>query len=644
MRRFALTLVLSSLAFTACDDEPILIEDEEDAPIAGSIHPLDVGVFPHDRYSVRDDSTYTGRRVTFSSEDYNGAPAWIQVKRTVADELQGLDGFGTSAGGWARLSEPLDLSDHALIENATQMGFLEGESVQLLPIEITPTTNQVAIRPLYPLPPNTPSFFYITTELKAEDGQNYQASNELKAILRGETPEGLTEEIAQRTRDTADALVNAGHIEALDELAVLSVFTTQAVHETDLEIAQYIQTWDPEVEIETPCQSLTDYRRCSFTFLVPNFINEQGTIDDFAVDQPGTPYRMRAWVDLPHLVQDMAYEIPWDDERGYAPLIFGHGLTGGGKDSGQIARFTAEFGFATLAIDAPQHADHPLRTAETGELDIIFELFGISVEGSNARLNTRKLRDGWRHSNYDKLTLLEALRRGIDFDGDGKTELDTSRLTYLGGSLGAIQGSQFLALSDDFAVGMYAVGGGRISDIIRYGDIFALVNKLLFPRQGNESIMQILIMVQTALEKGDGINWAPYVLQNRLIGERIPQIAMQISVPDEVVPAESGMVIARALGIDALGEMPLEDPLVSSIGTVAENNHPSGVTAAMIQTDWIRTSPTSAYRATSHARSATSEEGMAFWTGALRSFYGETGVMRLQDPYSLPDAPVRPGY
>jgi len=645
MRRLALSLLVSTFAVTACKDVTVDYvgpDDEEvEGTIAGMDHQGGVSIFPTDIYSTGDLNTFIGRRVTFDSSARGGA-SWIAVKRSIADQVAGLDGFGTSAGSWVRFSEPIDYRDTENILASSMMGYLQGTELLFLPIEVVPTKYQVAIRPLLPLPPNTPSFHLVITNIKDSEGKHVKQSPDLTRILKGETPEGYSQDVALRTRSTAQTLVDQGIVSSTDEIAALAVFTTQSIHETDLEIAEFIRNRDPNVQVDGPCDDLGLYRFCSFSFEVPNFINDQGYIDDDAADKAGEPYRLTAHVYLPPLRADDDYEIPKNPEEGYALSIFGHGLTGGGADSRQIARFTADFGMASLAIDAPQHGEHPLRTAGDGELDIILDLFGIEIEGE-VNLNARVLRDGWRHSNLDKIALVEALKTGIDFDEDGFPEIDRNRMTYLGGSLGAIQGSEFLALTDDFVAGMYGVGGGRISDIIRYGDLFSLVNALLFARQNQESLMQIFIMIQTTVEKGDGVNWAPYIMENRLVGTNIPHIAMQISVPDEIVPAESGMVIARAIGVDAVGEMPLPDPLVTSAGTSVKNNHPSGRTAGLIQTNWIRTSEGEPYRPSEHAKSADSLEGIAYWSHAFLTLFGAgDGEMELIDPYSLPSAPPRP--
>ena len=105
MRQFASAALIAALSFalTACDSEPT-DGPHEDRPYAGEFTAGNVGVFPNDRYAVPDDQTFTGMRVTFSSADFSGEPAWISIKRNIADQITGLDGFGTSAGGWVSFS------------------------------------------------------------------------------------------------------------------------------------------------------------------------------------------------------------------------------------------------------------------------------------------------------------------------------------------------------------------------------------------------------------------------------------------------------------------------------------------------------------------------------------------------------------
>ena len=54
-----------------------------------------------------------------------------------------------------------------------------------------------------------------------------------------------------------------------------------------------------------------------------------------------------------------------------------------------------------------------------------------------------------------KLTMIEAIRAGLDADGDGDADLDADRMVYAGHSLGGIMAPEFVALTDAYATLSY---------------------------------------------------------------------------------------------------------------------------------------------------------------------------------------------
>lgn len=668
LRALLLALLSLSLTLSACVDKtedydveepPTYEPDPEDTrAVAGHNQDGSLGLFPSDLYSVEDSSRYTGRTVTFSS-DIN--PDWDGAKGSMADQLEGLDGFGTSAGAWINFFNKIDSDDTLATEHAF-MGYFEDGEVHITPSQVTAHRYQLTIRPLVPLPPNRKAFYFVTTGLKDMEGASIAQDPVLTAIIAGDGEQiigGYDVELQARIRNAAARMVNEGIVDHSDNIAALAVFTTQSIYETDLEAAEYIRNHNGQNEYnanatsENSCREVPGepFRLCSFTFDVPNFVQDDGTILDDAVDHVKEPYTMTGYAFLPpdDQVLEDGFDIPRNAEQGYAINIFGHGLGGNALGAADIARHTALSGLATVAIDAPIHGSHPLRPATIdpdNELDIIIALFGIDLDSSVPDIKVKTLRDGWRHSNFDKLALIEALKQGIDLTGDGKIDLDYDRLTYLGGSLGAIQGAQFSALTDVPQAALFAVAGGRLSDIVRYGSIFRLVNKGLFPQQSDASVLQALVMLQTGVEKGDGVNWAHHVLNDRLQSgdgypnDNIPDVAAQISVPDAIVPAESGMALARALGVDGVGRAALEDPLIDfDHAELTQNHTASGATAGILQTDCIRRRyPADPWITSEHGKSADSVEGIKFWTDALTSMFGRDAApgasMILKDPYA----------
>src|SRR5690606_27301394 len=202
----------------------------------------------------------------------------------------------------------------------------------------------------------------------------------------------------------------------------------------------------------------------------------------------------------------------------FPTIIYGHGLNSPRTQGKKLAEFAAPLGIATIAIDAPEHGDHP--TAEGNEgLDVIFGFFGIDLGETLAdfAVDSEVLRDSWQQAAYDKLSLLEVMGDTLDVDGDGQPDITTQGLTYLGVSLGSIMGPQFLALTDRIDAAVLVIGGGRVTDIIQLGDLFGAVIGLLVPPGLDEGdVARYFPLLQTAIERGDAGNWAPYLVQQRL--------------------------------------------------------------------------------------------------------------------------------
>lgn len=630
---------LAALSFAACDDEPpqdtnqpdVIDEDgvEEPGPtIAGQGTDEGVAAFPDDRLTTEDSSTPTGLRVTYNGS--NDASLPNDIMRGLADQVAELDGFGTTAGGWIRFNERLDAETVTTGPATTELdsnvivGAFDGDELEVVPVEVTVTVAppQLLYRPMLPLPSNAQAFVALTRDILDTHGNAIEPTEELSAILAGDNPAG-SEAVAPAIREVADALEGAGYLSGADELAALYTFTTQSVIEVDLAIAETISNAGLEVKSYEGCVTLANYRQCDITFDVPNFIDETNlTIDEENTGDPGETYELDARLFLP--LEDAGVAQP------YPTCIFGHGLTGNRTDADEIARYAAPAGVAVIAIDAPQHGNHPLAQTpgSSDELDIILPLFGIQLEGKIG-IDGFALRDGWRHSNFDKLALIEVIRDGIDTDEDGTADLDIDQLTYLGGSLGAIQGSELLALSRDLSAGLLAVGGARLVDIVQFSDLFAPIIRLLLTGAPPSDLLRFYVLLQTLVERGDGANWAPFVLQDRLNDGPIPEIAAQMSIPDEVVANVTNIYLARALGLSFIGEVVMPDPFIGSEQAPVSGNHPSGVTAVMLQTDFITRN--GSVVAAQHSTGPTSDEAIEFWIQALTTHY--EGAMTLDDPY-----------
>jgi len=665
MWRWLSIVLASAFLITACSDDRQPDDDNGsnppagDRPVAGvTSDQRSIGIFPSDMHSVPSDQTYTGRQVQLKFKETDRIHREINTNPAILEALNKLDGFGTSAGGWIRFSERVRAAS-VIEDKSALLGFMdENNNAVLVPSEAIAAFDQIALRPHFPLPPMVTGFIASTTDVKTLDGDNFGPSDELKAILDGsyDPADGdIDADLAERMRTVAQQLVEANLIESTDALSALAVFTTQSIHQTSLEITEKIRAYEPEISIgDNPCEIIEQdqVRRCYLDIKVRNFVSEDSTIADDAADRDlsdaNATYTLKTTVHLPLVdAEDRAQGatgndqfIPFDVEKGYPVAIFGHGLTGNGDQAKDIAKYIAPLGMATIGIDAPQHSSHPTKTHnDEGDLDLLQALFGIDIDGPKVFVDPFRLRDGWRQSNLDKLGLVEAIKKGIDLDGDGKFDLDKDRMSYLGASLGAIQGPEFLALTPDIELALLAIGGARISDFMRYNGMISAIALLIAPNAKADAMMRFLVILQTAVEKGDGVNWAPYVMQNRFPDAGEPMhIAMQFSVPDEIVPMETGSMLTRTLGVPLIGTVQLPAPYIDEIpyeNTPISLNHASGKTAGALQVHWIhKMNNLEEWRATSHASSPDSLESLTYWKHIFHSMYfDDSRVPELIDPY-----------
>ena len=175
---------------------------------------------------------------------------------------------------------------------------------------------------------------------------------------------------------------------------------------------------------------------------------------------------------------------------GWPTAIFGHGFTDSKNGAPVVVAGTlARNGIASIAINVVGHGFGPAGTytvVRNGGLASVtlpaggrgFDQNGDGkidpTEGVNA-IGAQSLignRDGLRQTVIDLMQLVKELKAGIDVDGDGHSDLSTSRIYYSGQSFGGIYGTQLLGLEPDIRAGVPNVAGGPIIEIARLSPSF----------------------------------------------------------------------------------------------------------------------------------------------------------------------------
>lgn len=619
-----------------CDGEEYFYSCPADCPSVGRV--IERGItdgtlthFPDDILTVDDPSTDTGRRVDYQGLlDEQLSSYYFGLSESIS-QVQGIDGFGTTAGAFFFLPSE---ADQTTVTSGTQtslpgtsivMGSLTEDGVEFVPVEVESFVDQPAIiaRPMLPLAPGSVSFFAATSSLKRKGNASYMMDEPLYRVLHGDTPEGY-EAVARDLNDAADALISGGFIDSRTDLVALTTFTVQNPIAKSKRIAEYVTSQPPLIESREPCVTKSLWKQCTVAFRGFRYMDEELRIDDNEDGVPISEYTLKAEVFIP-LVEGKYGGTP------YPTVIFGHGLGGKRQDGDDLAEFFAPEGIALVVIDAPIHGEHPTSTGELGEFDVIFTLFGITLD-PEIRIDSRILRDGWRQSNYDKLALTEVLDAGLDADGDDVVDLDPDRIMYFGASLGAIQGPEFASLTDDTIANMFAVGGARVTDIVRKGDIFGPLVGLVLDSTGTKTETSLFYQfLQQVVDGGDPATFAPHVLSDRIFDDAVVPLAVQMSVPDEVVSNAANAYLVRSLGVPLIGRVAYPIPLAETKAGPLSQNHPSGVTAGALQTDWIWDEGRGEFVPATHGGGPASEEAIEYWTSFIESVLN--GDAELVDPY-----------
>lgn len=141
-----------------------------------------------------------------------------------------------------------------------------------------------------------------------------------------------------------------------------------------------------------------------------------------------------------------------EPENGWPVVILQHGITSKKEDMLAITGLLSVYGFSTVAIDHPLHGSRGFDiTGPAGTPDGIDDINASTVSATHY-MNLASLlttRDNLRQSTSD----LVGLRLGLNFLGGSHTEgnginIDSSNVHFLGHSLGAITGMNFIALAN----------------------------------------------------------------------------------------------------------------------------------------------------------------------------------------------------
>jgi len=300
--------------------------------------------------------------------------------------------------------------------------------------------------------------------------------------------------------------------------------------------------------------------------------------------------------------------------------VFGHGF---GNDKNLIpplvAGIFARRGFATAAINVVGHGGGPdgtLTIKQSGKEPVILPAGGRGLDldgdgriGSTEGVSTAMRgplaligsRDGLRQTVADLMQLIRAIRHGVDVDGDGKPDLDGTRIYYAGQSFGGIYGTLLMTVDPLLRAGVLNVPGAPIVEIARQAEMFrplviqqmrarrpTLMNgekdftesiplwgdpPVTAPAPGALAIQALFDRAEWLQQSADPSAFAPYLRETPLLHSGPRPILLQMAVGDRTVPNPTTEQIIRAGALQPVVSLYRHDLVVATLPQRFANPH-----------------------------------------------------------------------
>jgi hypothetical protein len=310
---------------------------------------------------------------------------------------------------------------------------------------------------------------------------------------------------------------------------------------------------------------------------------------------------------------------------GWPVAISGHGLPGD-KDNAtyQTSGVLAGKGIATIMITAIGNGGGPqgtIRLTRPGAPQIVIPSGGRASDpsGTNSYEPTRDVsaptpRVGLSHSDSLRQTAIDLMQLvrvietgGIDYDGDGASDLDAQRIYYFGHSWGAIYGPQFVALEPAIRAAVFNGGGGSIGTTAQLSPISrqiagvtlgaripSLLNALPLaaPTWGfnsntplrNQPVVINDVAGAIAIQESGEVNewiqqggapvaYAPHLRKKPLVGMQPRPVVVQFGMGDLNVPNPATTNFIRAGAFADAATYLRTDLLIAADPTLPKNPH-----------------------------------------------------------------------
>jgi hypothetical protein len=482
--------------------------------------------FPSDRYTVRDWSNNTFRRVNLPKPDCAVRPSDCAD----IDVINTLDGFSTQP----RLTVPFtgDI-DPATVSSSTVYLVNLGDTLSLRGFGRKVGINQVVWDPA------SKTLAFESDELLEEhsryllvvtDGVRDAKGKKIKAGRYGDDDDQRHGEYRRDLRDAA----RSGH-HGRQKVVAATLFTTQSATTDLLKIMRQIKRAAPApasfmagnggtvrsvfptaglAGIQLNRQNSTTQPPTSSFLPTPALNVVPGAVGQVAYGSFTSPDYQTADKVIPatgtlsgqprvqgHNTLTFQLFVPAGAKPagGWPVAIFGHGFTDSMYGAPwTVASVFASQGLATLSINVVGHgggAAGTLTVLPTAGAPVVIPAGGRgfdqdgngaidSTEGVNAAAPRTIIssRDGLRQTVVDLMQLVRQVEVGMDIDGDGSADLNAQRIYYAGQSFGGIYGTIVLGVEPNLEAGVPNVPGGSITEVARLGAFRPLTGITLVSR------------------------------------------------------------------------------------------------------------------------------------------------------------------
>jgi hypothetical protein len=470
-------------------------------------------IFPNDRFTVRDRTQLTGRRVNLRvGIDYPGCD---QTNYSVCDSyamLNKLDGFDLQPRVTIPFTGPIDVSS----VNDTNV-FVQGPGgrTKLEQLVWDPATNVLAGTTNGFLTENRQYRIVVTSAVKDASGHAINACGGRACLVTFTTR--TASEVLDHIRkglDNGSAYTQAGITSRK------AGFVQDGTADVFLAASVPPSVGGPVDGIVRLDQTTTDPNQLQAS-VVPNLINP-ATVSYYAFGSFLTPRYQFKSADNHHddvngntdgvipAVPTTQTAKPFGNDRigfvlilpagpvpagGWPVAIYGPGFTRSKYDIFVSADHNAALGIATIATDPSGHAYGPnskVTVKHSGSSTTFLgygrgrDLDGDGIIGSGLNdgvgptahkqgdgiyLPSRKpidgLQSGLVQTTVDNMALARSIQAGMDVPGVGSNVLSHSQISYYGISFGGIYGTMVMGTDPQIARGLLSVPGGPIVDIAR---------------------------------------------------------------------------------------------------------------------------------------------------------------------------------